>query len=106
MVKLDTLPGFEEFIGYGITSCGRVWSYKTNRFLTPNYDQKGYEEVFISNGGKRRHVRVHRLVALAYLQNPDNLETVDHINNNKRENHTNNLQWMSRSDNSKKSNKI
>lgn len=42
--------------------------------------------------------RVHRLVALAFLQNPNNLRTVDHINRDRQDNHVSNLRWASHSD--------
>lgn len=45
---------------------------------------------------------VHRLVALAFVHNPDSLETVDHKDSNKENNHYTNLQWMTRKDNHKK----
>ena len=51
---------------------------------------------------KRKIVPVHRLVAMSLIENPFNLETVDHIDNNKNNNHPSNLQWITRSDNVKK----
>lgn len=102
MVLIETLPGFEDFKGYGITSCGRVWSFKRNKFLAPNYSRAGYLRVHLSSGQNRLLIEIHRLVALAYIPNPDNLETVDHIDGNKEHNYINNLQWMTREDNVRK----
>ena len=104
MKLISELEGYEEFTGYGITSCGRVWSFKTNRFLTPCRDKKGYLRVHITNGrGKGTAAKIHRLVALAYIPNPDGLETVDHIDGNKEHNYTNNLRWLSRGENKSRS---
>ena len=103
MVLINTLPGFEEFEGYGITSCGKVWSFKRNKFLTPYRNYKGYLYVHLSNRQKSTSPRIHKLVALAYIPNPDNLETVDHIDGIKEHNYINNLQWMTRADNKRKS---
>jgi hypothetical protein len=63
-------------------------------------DAYGYSVVFLSNGAKRRkNGKVHRLVAEAFIPNPDNLETVDHINGIKGDNRVENLRWCSAVDN-------
>ena len=51
--------------------------------------------------GKQRQQFVHRLVALAYIPNPDNLETVNHKNGNKDKNDLEELEWLSRAENTK-----
>lgn len=89
---------------YAITSCGKVWSYRSNKFLKPYKMKNGYLRVDLSKDGKSKHFSVHRLVAEAYVPNPDNLETVDHIDGNKEHNYINNLRWLSRADNTIKGN--
>ena len=92
MKMINEIKGFEEFEGYGITSCGRVYSFKTKRFLSPGKNHKGYLQVQLADGkGHKKTVFIHRLVALAYIPNPNNLETVDHIDENKEHNYINNL---------------
>ena len=104
MKLISEIEGYEEFTGYGITSCGKVWSFKTNKFLKPWRDKDGYLRVRLSNGIKtNKTVGIHKLVALAYVPNPDNLETIDHIDNNKDHNYINNLRWLSRGENSGRS---
>lgn len=51
---------------------------------------------------ENRKQKIHRLVAEAYLPNPNNYDTVDHIDFNITNNCVNNLQWMSRHENSRK----
>ena len=102
MKMICELPGFEEFKGYGITSCGRVYSFKTKRFLKPT-NKNGYLYVHLTNGIQNsKNVRVHRLVALAYIPNPNNYDTVDHIDFIKENNSVNNLRWLPNSINCKR----
>ena len=89
---------------YAITSCGKVWSYKRKRFLKPIANEKGYLIVNLCKDGKVKKYMIHRLVAEAYIPNPNNLPQVDHIDENKTHNYLNNLQWITNRDNSRKSN--
>lgn len=84
---------------YYVSSYGRVKSlcgYKS-RILTPSV-RDGYLRVAI-NG---KNYPIHRLVATSFVPNPNNLETVDHINGIKTDNKSSNLQWLSREDNIRK----
>ncbi len=87
---------------YAITSCGKVWSYQNKRFLKPWFNGRGYLYVDLHKNGKKKNFRIHKLVAEAYVPNPNNLETVDHIDGNKEHNYVGNLQWMTRADNLRK----
>lgn len=91
------------FSNYYITSCGKIWSYTSNRFLQPTINERGYKRIrLVSDEGKVYNFYIHRLVALEYVPNPNNLETVDHIDGDKTHNYANNLQWMTLEDNTKK----
>lgn len=89
---------------YAITSCGKVWSYQSRRFLKPTNGNYGYKVVNLCKEGKVKQFLIHRLVAEAYIENPNGFETVDHIDGNKEHNYINNLQWMTRSENGIKGN--
>lgn len=89
------IKGFEG--KYAITSCGKVWSYKRQKFLKPFKNNDGY--YIIDLGNKARDKRVHRLVAEAYIPNPLGLDTVNHKDECKTNNCVNNLEWMSSTDN-------
>ena len=86
------IKGYEGI--YAITSCGRVWSYSTKRFRKPYVNNGGYLCIDLWKNNKRYHKTIHRLVAEAYIPNPDNLPTVDHIDFDKTNNSVNNLRWM------------
>lgn len=84
----------QNYDGYFITSCGKIWSYYKKGFMK-TMDSNGYQRVQMKDG---KHL-VHRLVAETYLPNSDNLSEVDHINGNRADNRVQNLQWISKKDN-------
>lgn len=77
---------------------GRIYTYK-GKVLSQWIDHHGYMRVHLKMNGRDNHAHVHRLVAEAFIENPDSIETVDHINALKTDNRKENLQWLSRSDN-------
>lgn len=81
---------------YAITSCGKVWSYKRKKFLKPNKRMDGYRSVLLSDeAGNQKKWFVHRLVAMAYIPNPNCFPQVNHKDENKSNNCLNNLEWCS-----------
>lgn len=54
---------------------------------------RGYKMVTLSKHGKQKHFPVHRLVAIAYLENPENLPCINHKDENKTNNNSDNLEW-------------
>lgn len=78
---------------YAVTSCGKVWSYKRQKFLGYHYDKRGYPRVSLYKDDKIKHYMVHRLVAEAYIPNPENLPQINHRDENKTNNCLQNLEW-------------
>lgn len=77
---------------YAVTSCGKVWSYKQKKFLTPVM-MYGYPRVGLWKDGKVKREFVHRLVAMAYIPNPENLPQVNHKDENRANCCLQNLEW-------------
>lgn len=99
-IIMKDIKGYEGL--YGITSCGKVWSYKKKKFLKPWNNGVGYLLVNLFKDRERKFYLIHRLVAEAYIPNPDNLSEVDHIDNDRTHNYVNNLQWITKRDNVRK----
>lgn len=84
---------------YQVSDTGLVKTTKTGRILRPSVSRHGYERVCLFKMDRERRYRVHRLVAMAFIPNPDNLPQVNHKDGNKRNNHVSNLEWITNEDN-------
>lgn len=81
---------------YSVSNLGRVRNDTLETFLRPRPHSKGYLTVHM---GKGKQALIHRLVALAFLPNPEGHPDVDHKNRDKTDNRVENLRWVSRSSN-------
>lgn len=88
-------------LSYAISENGKVKSLSTGKILKPAVNHKGYLIVQLCKNGERKNKRIHRLVAEAFLPNPDNLPEVDHINGKRQDNNVLNLRWVSGSTNTR-----
>ena len=78
---------------YAVTSCGKVWSYRNGCFLKPKNTGNGYLIVALYKDGQKKWYKIHRLVAMTYIPNPENLPQVNHKDENKENNCLQNLEW-------------
>ena len=76
---------------YAISSFGRVKNTKTGKVLKARDNGHGYLLVCLCEDGVKKTHLLHRLVACAFLENPNDKEFVDHIDNNPQNNHISNL---------------
>ena len=76
---------------YQISNLGNVFSVKSNKELKIT-DSHGYGSVMFCHDGKTKRCLVHRLVAEAFIPNPNDLPQVNHIDENKRNNRIDNLE--------------
>lgn len=89
---------------YYVSNHGRVCTVRRRpKVLTLTRQKSGYLYAMIEVCGKPKKCRVHRLVAQAFLPNPDHLTEINHKDGNKENNHVGNLEWATRSQNVKHS---
>ena len=88
---MKDIKGYEGL--YGITSCGKVWSYYSKKFLKPKDNGNGYLQVILYKDKEKKSCYVHRLVADAYIPNTENLPQINHRDENKTNNCLQNLEW-------------
>ncbi len=89
---------------YQISNLGRVLSLKKNPIILKTGDREGYERVNLPSQDDLKIYKpfsVHRLVAQAFIPNPDNKPQVNHINSNRKDNKHINLEWCTQSENNK-----
>tara|TARA_B100000780_G_scaffold275096_1_gene241123 strand:+ start:141 stop:926 length:786 start_codon:yes stop_codon:yes gene_type:complete len=91
----------ENHDGYSVSTEGRVMNNKTKHIFKPSQDKNGYKHVGLRvDGTSTKYYTVHRLVALGFIPNPNNLSDVNHKDpNSVNDNSVRNLEWMSRMEN-------
>lgn len=108
------ITGFEGL--YSVSNLGNIKSHsrKANisngkfrimkeRILKPQITFNGYHAIVLNNGDKHKMFKIHTLVATHFIDNKFNLKEINHIDGNKLNNHINNIEWCSRSQNVKHS---
>ena len=101
MKKLITKCKYNLKFNYYITDDGKVWSERTQKFLSFQYDKNGYVKVQMrSTDNKSHRYSIHRLVLENFkpVENMENLQ-VNHIDGNKKNNNLTNLEWTTSEEN-------
>lgn len=86
-----------DFPNYEISNFGNIRNETKLLKIVPN--KQGYNIVVLCNGGIRKTINVHRLVAAAFVPNPENKPCVDHIDGDRANNHADNLRWVTAKEN-------
>jgi hypothetical protein len=87
------IPGFEGL--YEVSNLGNIKNIKTSKVFAQSVNSKGYVQICLQKNKKQVSMKVHRLVALAFIPVTDsNKNQINHIDGNKLNNHISNLEWV------------
>ena len=97
MLGYKYIPQYEGL--YSIDRSGNVFSHINGKILKPHPNHRGYLMVSLYKDGKSKKSTIHKLVAITYIPNPNNLPEIDHIDTNRQNNNVENLRWCTRKEN-------
>lgn len=98
------IKGYEGL--YEVSDKGEVRNYITRKLIVGDINNFGYYRVKLYKNKKQKTFFRHRLVAQAFIQNPDNLPEVNHIDGDKSHNYKENLEWSSRTHNEREAHRL
>lgn len=90
-MEWKTIKGFTD---YQVSDSGEIYSLKRKKKLK-TYENKNYLGVYLYQDCKRKFMMVHRLVALNFIDNPNNYPQINHKDENSKNNNVENLEWCS-----------
>lgn len=90
------IEGFENYL---ISNLGNIYSEYSLKPVKARIDKNGYKRVDLRKDNTRYTHRVHRLIAIAFIANPENKPFIDHINNDRLDNRIENLRWATNQEN-------
>jgi len=96
---METFIKIQDYENYSISDKGNVMNNKTKKILKNQIGTDGYYKLSISKNGILKSFRIHRLIGIHFIPNPDNKQFIDHIDNNILNNSIENLRWATISEN-------
>ena len=90
---IEIWKNVNEYENYEISNQGKIRSKASGKILVQRLNNMGYYRVALWNCGKQKHHLVHRLLATHFINNPDNLKVVDHVDLNPKNNDLSNLRF-------------
>ena len=98
-LNVEVFRSVENYDHYAVSSFGRVKNTKTGKVLKAGLNSHGYLNCNLYEDGNRKNHKIHRLVACAFIDNPDDKLCVDHKNNDKTNNNISNLRFATSKEN-------
>lgn len=93
MSVVETFVKIEGFNNYEVSNLGKIRNIKSGRTLKPYLDNNGYLRLCLCEKNKKKFLSLHRIIATAFIDNPEGKPCVNHIDENKLNNDLSNLEW-------------
>ena len=93
MSVFETFVKVVGFENYEVSNLGKVRNIKSGKVLKPHLNHKGYLKHHLSKNNKLKELFLHRIIATAFIDNPEGKPCVNHIDENKLNNDLSNLEW-------------
>ena len=100
MSVIETFVKIDGFDNYEVSNLGKVRNMKSGRVLKPKPHKDGYLRHGLYKNNKQKTLLLHRIVATAFIDNPEAKPQVNHIDENKTNNDLSNLEWCTAKENS------
>ena len=99
MIEVETFVKIDGFDNYEVSNLGKVRNAKSGRVLKPQLNRSGYLMHGLYKNNKQKFLYLHRIIATAFIDNPDEKPQVNHIDENKLNNDLSNLEWCTKREN-------
>ena len=93
MSEVETFVKIEGFEKYEVSNLGKVRNIKSGRIIKPFLNNSGYLLHCLCENNKKKNLLLHRIIATAFIDNPEEKPCVNHIDENKTNNDLSNLEW-------------
>jgi hypothetical protein len=100
-LNIEVWRYIDDYDKYAVSSFGNIKNVKTGKIMKQSVNTNGYYNLTLWKNKKQFCARTHRLVALAFMDNPLNKPCVDHIDGNKLNNNVKNFRWATKQENNR-----